>query len=468
MNLIWKYIILFLIVSVGCGRADENDIGRDLLDSAERDYLVGEYIESLKSIHEYIRAVEEGDIKTSPELDTKAYKFLGNIHYIFEDSPGAIKSYTRALESSLKTENSEEQLKLLFNLSIVSSMMSHREESKKYIDRIAEIKDTDPWLRSYFRTLASAYYVRAFGDSVGFIKMMRQSLRIVEEHNLETYLKFNPYEEIAAWLEQDGQYAEALSVLRQYEKELIESGESPERMISCIRGFMNVYMKTGDRQNALDCQNRYMELSDSLKNRQRFFKANNLFKQYSLDDKQDIPTYGRQSEEWAPTVYALIFAVMLMISAFVAWKIRQKKQAVMTREMQKERPERMNVGNTPAVPGNGDTLHPELFDRAVKIVENPECFSDPDFSVETLANMLGSNVKYVSQSVKSNTGGNFRAFLNSRRIREARAILDSDEDIAIHDVALRVGFLSQSSFIAAFRKETGNTPSQYHKNKSTN
>lgn len=463
---------MFLIVSTGCNKTVEDTRGRELLDSAERDYLVGEYVESLKSIHEYIQAVNDGEIEATPELDSKAYKFLGNIHYIFDDRPGAIKSYDKALQSSLQTGNSEEQLKLLFNLSIVNSTLNREEESKKYIDKIANISGTDPWLRTYFRTLASAYHVQAFGDSTQFIKMMQKSLRIVEEHDLETYLKFNPYEEIFTALEHEGKYDEALAVLKQYENALEESGESPERMVSCLRMLMNIYLKIGDRKNALDCQTRYVELSDSLKDRQRYFKVDNLFKQYSLDELPENTSYISKTTDRNIIIYTSVFTALLLSTGLLTWKVlknRRKtdKKTNGTVAAVIANTNKVNAAPEP-VPVEQETLHPELFEKAVDIVDNPEHFSNPKFSVEILATMLGSNVKYVSQSVRSHTGDNFRAFLNARRIKEACAIPDSEEEISIHDVALRVGFLSQSSFIAAFRRETGVTPSLYIKSKCIN
>lgn len=450
-------VLLILLFGISCSKTDNDEKGPTLLDSAERDYLVGDYIESMKSVHEYLKASAAGDIRATPELDMKAYKFLGNIHYIYGDKSGACECYKKALAKSDDVVNQEERLKLLFNLSITNSFMKDKAESQKYIDKIADVRKADPWLRSYFRVLASAYHERIFGDTLQFIEMMRRSLRIVEEHSLETYLKFTPYEEISSWLEMNGRYDEALAVLRRYERELEDSGESPERMVSCLKGYMEVYAKLGDRDNALDYQTRYMTLSDSLKNRQKFFKANNLFKEYSdeIDTSEDL-------EMKIPFLHISVTAGVVMAVVGSGLYIRRRMTA--GERVGKSRNTGKQVKKSGMTADSGqEPVHGELFDRIQDTMEEPRYFTDPDFSVEVLAATLGSNVRYVSLAVSSHTGSNFRSFLNARRIRYARQLLDSEEGIQIHDLASRVGFLSQSAFIGAFRRETGMTPSRYQK-----
>ena len=228
-------------------------------------------------------------------------------------------------------------------------------------------------------------------------------------------------------------------------------------MVSCLKGYMEVYAKLGDRDNALDYQTRYMTLSDSLKNRQKFFKANNLFKEYSdeIDTSEDL-------EMKIPFLHISVTAGVVMAVVGSGLYIRRRMTA--GERVGKPRNMGKQVKKSGITADYGQApVHGELFDRIQDTMEDPRYFTDPDFSVEVLAATLGSNVRYVSLAVSSHTGSNFRSFLNARRIRYARQLLDSEEGIQIHDLASRVGFLSQSAFIGAFRRETRMTPSRYQK-----
>ena len=119
MRLIKSILFFILLLSAGCTGDGGRRTGAELLDNAEKDYKVGDYIESLKSIEEYIRMTEEGEITATPELETKAYKFLGNIHLIYGDYLNASRHYDRALAASDRLEDKEDKLKLLYNQVII-------------------------------------------------------------------------------------------------------------------------------------------------------------------------------------------------------------------------------------------------------------------------------------------------------------------------------------------------------------
>ena len=88
------------------------------------------------------------------------------------------------------------------------------------------------------------------------------------------------------------------------------------------------------------------------------------------------------------------------------------------------------------------------------------------FSVARLAEAVQSNPKYVSQTVNEEFCCNFNTYLNGFRVREACRRIIADESVrrlTMEAVAAEVGFNSRSTFIAAFKRETGLTPSEYKK-----
>lgn len=106
----------------------------------------------------------------------------------------------------------------------------------------------------------------------------------------------------------------------------------------------------------------------------------------------------------------------------------------------------------------------ELADKIAKVMETSEEWLDPDFSISSLAALVGTNAKYVSACINDRYGKNFRTFINEYRILTAlRRMSDTPAygQFTIGAIGESVGFRSSTNFIAAFRKVTGVTPSKY-------
>ena len=92
--------------------------------------------------------------------------------------------------------------------------------------------------------------------------------------------------------------------------------------------------------------------------------------------------------------------------------------------------------------------------------------TDGDLKQMALARMTESNTNYVSQTINSTFGKNFRSFVNEYRIKVAmKRMMDNEHygNYSIQGISESVGYKSASNFIAAFKKMTGMTPSLYQK-----
>lgn len=126
--------------------------------------------------------------------------------------------------------------------------------------------------------------------------------------------------------------------------------------------------------------------------------------------------------------------------------------------------EKVNEVNTnPRIPV--DFRKDELLPDIKNIMDNTRTYCNIDFTLETLAELVNSNTKYVSLTINNEFGKNFNTFVNEYRIKEACRLLISPESklYTIETIASMVGFKSKSSFNPIFKKITGLTPSQYQK-----
>lgn len=92
-------------------------------------------------------------------------------------------------------------------------------------------------------------------------------------------------------------------------------------------------------------------------------------------------------------------------------------------------------------------------------------YRESDLRLEKLANETGTSRHYLSQVINNKLGMNYFEYINSLRIAEAMILLkDSNQSkLTIIEIAYQVGFNNKVSFNAAFKKQTGLTPTEYRK-----
>jgi AraC-like DNA-binding protein len=93
-------------------------------------------------------------------------------------------------------------------------------------------------------------------------------------------------------------------------------------------------------------------------------------------------------------------------------------------------------------------------------------YRDSALTLPTLAAKVGAKPNIVSQALNQTLGMTFFDYINGHRIDEAKRLLAGAGETTILDVAYEVGFNSKSTFNAAFKKRTGQTPSLFRKQKS--
>jgi AraC-like DNA-binding protein len=92
-------------------------------------------------------------------------------------------------------------------------------------------------------------------------------------------------------------------------------------------------------------------------------------------------------------------------------------------------------------------------------------FLDPQLSLADLSEKLSISTKHLSQVINQSFNKSFFDFINSYRIQEFQQILKAsrDDKMTVLEVMFQVGFNSKSSFNTAFKKETGQTPTEFRK-----
>ncbi len=104
-------------------------------------------------------------------------------------------------------------------------------------------------------------------------------------------------------------------------------------------------------------------------------------------------------------------------------------------------------------------------DELVTLLRKEQLYLNPQLSLAELAELLTLSSKNLSQVINQSFGKNFYDLINSFRIEEAKKVMtqSKDEKLTVLEVMYQVGFNSKSSFNTAFKKETGQTPTEFKK-----
>jgi AraC-like DNA-binding protein len=102
-----------------------------------------------------------------------------------------------------------------------------------------------------------------------------------------------------------------------------------------------------------------------------------------------------------------------------------------------------------------------IYERLTYLMGVENIYKDFDLSLEGLAQMLSMTPHQLSQFMNERLGTNFRNYVNSYRIEEAKKILVSESDKNILTICYDVGFNSKSTFNHCFKKFTNSTPSEF-------
>ncbi len=102
-----------------------------------------------------------------------------------------------------------------------------------------------------------------------------------------------------------------------------------------------------------------------------------------------------------------------------------------------------------------------LHQRALsRVQEYIEAHLDADISLADLAGLLALPIDTFGRQFRATTGLSPYAYVIKRRIEQARSLL-CETDLPISEIALALGFSSQSHFTTTFRRVMGTTPQAY-------
>jgi AraC-like DNA-binding protein len=107
-------------------------------------------------------------------------------------------------------------------------------------------------------------------------------------------------------------------------------------------------------------------------------------------------------------------------------------------------------------------IDPVLIKKITKAIEEDQVFLDPEISLSELAIRLKTNNSLLSAAINQHFGKNFNDFINYYRVVAFQTAVKSpkNQHLTLLAIALDCGFNSKATFNRAYKKATGNAPSE--------
>ena len=251
------------------------------------------------------------------------------------------------------------------------------------------------------------------------------------------------------------------------------------------------YDRLGEPKEALEYYKKYTAESFRLYNEDKERTEKELMVMYETEKRnKELVQKNMLLQKEQNRVMALVgitFVILIVVLLFyinyrrknrlykqivresVDWLAKERQFSKRIAEQEKQLQEL--IGKAGAVDGgrySGSSLNKdsqqELFGRLERLMQNDQVYKNSLFTREKMAELLGTNRTYLSQTINEQTGLTFTHYMNKYRIEEARRILaDPQDDTPIKAIAADLGFSSVTTFYTLFKAAVQMSPDQYRK-----
>ena len=227
--------------------------------------------------------------------------------------------------------------------------------------------------------------------------------------------------------------------------------------------------KIGKSHEAYSQLMRYTVLADSLVQRERRSEAVMYTQQMKTQEKEML-LKDEEAKTRMQRVMLCAAAIIILLIAWLLWrsykynktltaKNRELFAEVQLRELAQQQAEQQ----LQTLPQEELTTAQKLYLRICQLMEKEKPFTNAELSREELAQILGTNYKYVADAIRECSDGmTVTEFLNHHRLNYAVHLLTTTDD-TITMISDLSGFNNRSYFNRLFRERYKLTPSEYRK-----
>lgn len=473
-------------------------------------YDRGDYVEALG---EFINGVKLSEQCDEPCYAARIYNYIGNVYCIFLDWEKGIDYYHKAYGYVKKHPDRIVEHDILVNMAGIYTFLKDLPNAKKYYKLSERTKDKNDPVDVYMSRYTLSLIQKQEGDAAPAIARLKSLARYAVDKKIEHKYECFAYQEIYTAYLETGRPDSALKYMNLCDA-TARRYNLQHTFANTLKNLSEFYEDRGDVAKSNLYKSRYLDIMDSVYSTREFDAARNSLFTYEVGkttreiselkarERQRLQTIRQQRTVMAAVaVVAVVTAVFLTIVWLQKRRLRRSyadlylvnRNFVDTQEQLTARLRSMGEAlkakddelaaakaagaewrGAAAVQAKEQPKYQSsglageqaraLADAIRNVMENTTAYCDCNFSLAVLADLVGSNSKYVSQVINDTFHKTFNDYVNPYRIHLACARFADTEHyghLTMKAVAESVGFKSYSSFVSVFRKVTGITPSLY-------
>ena len=409
----------------------------------EMSYSHGDYTRAMQL---FVGAMEAAGRAGRRDLQMELYKWMGNVYCMFTDYSMALRCYAKGLDADSAGADSTMAYRLLVNSAYASAKMGQARKARRYLE---EAKATPHESRPEFSFIERSYLaviLEAERDYAGAAAALRPLVGYSVSHGLPPEFECTAYEGLYRAYYLDGRRDSALYWLGRCLDKAERAGLL-HMFSESLDVLARYYSDSGDERMAAAYRERYRRIVDSTFNVREFSRAKDmqfLYEMNKIDSELARLTADKERDralirlqQTLIVVFAVVAIAVGLLLAIVWRQTRRLRESYRSLFDLNRRVLGLQAdGGVDAARGAGHKYSSsnldagklgELIARIAAVMDETLEYADADFSLERLAELVGSNSKYVSQAVNEHYGKNFSSFVNDYRIRLACRRLADDE-----------------------------------------
>lgn len=444
----------------------------------------GDYASALESYVEGMKACGQSSRR---DCEAQLFKNIGRAYCTFGDYEKGYEYYRKGYDACIRHNDADTRRRLLINLTGLCLHTGKTAEAEKWHGEAVKMKNTADPENMFMIKLNQGMIWAAKGERRKATDCFKR-LAEAEGRAAGTMYVCSAYQQAYRTYMEEGRADSALLYIDKCWHAACEGGIR-HMFVEALKDYSSVYAQKGATALSQEYKAQYLDLSDSIFNKRKFDMARNAQTRYEMQkaDREIAELNYRQRSREQTIMYQRIMlgaaaATAAVTALFLIITLRQKRRLkrsyanlyALNRSLMDSR-EELKANRTG---GEGaaaqkykssslnDTGRRTLAAAITAVMENGSEFCSADFSLERLAQLVGSNSKYVSQVINDTFNKNFRTYVNDYRVNLARHRLADREHYGNYTtkaIGESLGFSSHASFINVFRNATGLTPSQYQK-----
>ena len=255
------------------------------------------------------------------------------------------------------------------------------------------------------------------------------------------------------YLSMTGRYDEAVRLFDETDSIMRSNGDPViDLYVKTLFNYKyEALQKAGRTAEALALGDRIRQLTDSIRLQER---------QADVEQLQEIKQQEEEiiQKHQALVVHRIIIASAFLVCLLIAYLLWRSYKYNKRRQEQQQEMELLQ-----AAPEEQLTTEQQLFRRLCTLMDEKQPYTDETLNRDTLAQLAGTNEKYVEQAIRQcSKGETVSDFINRYRLEHVARLLKTTSDpIAI--VGELSGIPSRATLARLFRNAYGMTPSEFRR-----